>query len=293
MEWIVEQDNVVTQVHHNVDKVVWSGKSAFQEILLAQNSLYGKFLILDGDFQSSTSDSFIYHESLVHPVMLAHPKPQRVAILGGGEGATLYEVLRHPSVYKVYNIDLDRVVVDVCRRLAPEFHHGAFDDPRVQLVFDDALRFLETTSEAFDVILSDLTEPHPDSPTHALLGPRFFQLLARRLAPGGVVGLQASRGDLGLLQGVEQICREANAVFSHLRLMMTYVPSFHCNWCFLSASQQHDPAGLSLEEIRTRLHERGLNNLAHYDVETHRRITSLPLYLRKAVRCWTEARQLV
>lgn len=292
MEWIVEQDNTVTKIHHAVAEVLWKSQSPYQEIVVARNPIYGKYLILDGDFQSSTSDSFIYHESLVHPPMITHPNPRKIAILGGGEGATLFEVLRHPSVERVDNIDLDREVVEACRKVAPEFHRGAFEDPRTRLVFDDALRFLENCGERYDVIFSDLTDPHPESPTRALLGERFFELLAARLAPGGLVGLQASRGDLGQAQGAEAVCRGADRSFSRLRLMMAYIPSFHCNWCFLTASQQHDPADLSREELERRLSQRGLANLQHYDSETHLRLISLPRYLRTALASWTGVRQL-
>jgi len=162
---------------HEVKTVLFSKKTPFQQIEVVELSGYGRSLILDGKVQSTQTDEFIYHEVLVHPAMLTHPDPKRVLVVGGGEGATLREVLRHRTVERALMVDIDREVVEVSRELLPEFHAGSYDDPRTELVFEDARRWIETHDEIFDVIIIDLSEtglfhwlcyfsvkdPHPSS----------------------------------------------------------------------------------------------------------------------------------
>src|SRR5205085_12596997 len=122
-------------------------------------------------------DQDIYHEVLVHPALVPFPNPRSVLILGGGEGATLREALRHPGIEKAVMVDIDGEVVEICRKEIPRYSEGAFEDSRATLIIDDAKKYLETTRETFDCVISDLTEPNPDTPTHGLLTEAFFNMI--------------------------------------------------------------------------------------------------------------------
>src|SRR4030043_1430376 len=121
----------------SVSAMLYTGKSKFQSIQVLDTPSFGRCLILDGKIQCSESDEFIYHEALVHPAMVSHSKPETVFIAGGGEGATLREVLHHKSVKRAIMVDIDKRVIDICRRFLPEFHQGSFDDSRLELCFAD------------------------------------------------------------------------------------------------------------------------------------------------------------
>ena len=136
--WLFERLGRSVMTAYGTTRTLYRGRSRFQSIELAENPELGKLLLLDNELQSASSDEFIYHETLVHPAMLAHPNPRQVVILGGGEGGTLREVLKHPSVERAIMIDIDREVVEACRRFLPEQSDGAFEDPRAELVFDDS-----------------------------------------------------------------------------------------------------------------------------------------------------------
>src|SRR5438128_9968668 len=123
--------------------VLRSRQTPFQHVEIVELGDYGRSLILDGKVQSTQADEFIYHEVLVHPAMLVHPDPKRVMVIGGGEGATLREVLRHRSVERALMVDIDREVVEVSRAMLPEFHAGASDDPPTEPAFDEPRRWLE------------------------------------------------------------------------------------------------------------------------------------------------------
>src|SRR3972149_10779996 len=119
---------------HAIESNLYLGATRFQKAEIITTKSFGRCLVLDGKIQSSELDEFIYHEALVHPAMLAHPKPEAVLIAGGGEGATLREVLAHRSVKRVVMVDLDQEGVELCRRHLPAWHQGSFDDPKVELL---------------------------------------------------------------------------------------------------------------------------------------------------------------
>jgi spermidine synthase len=130
---------------HGIETILFSKQTQFQRMEIIETKSYGRCLILDGKMQSSQADEFIYHEALVHPAMLSHPEPKRVFVVGGGEGATVREILRHKSVERVLMVDIDEDVVEGSKQYLPEWSQGAFDDPRVELRYMDARKYLEET----------------------------------------------------------------------------------------------------------------------------------------------------
>lgn len=266
------------------EKTLLSTSTPFQKAEIHVHPEFGKMLFLDGELQSTSGDEFIYHETIVHPAMIAHPSPRRVAILGGGEGATAREILRHPSVERVVMIDIDRAVVDFSRRHLPEYSDGSFSDPRFETVIGDAYAWMESSKEQFDVIVSDLTEPAADGPSSGLFSQEFFRILQSRLGTNGILSMQASHGNLGRLEAHLGIRESLQAVFPKCRTLLCHIPSFGCHWCFAVASMSLDPAELSAKDVDERLRQREISNLRYYDGTTHRRLVSLPLYLRQALR---------
>lgn len=156
-----------------VKEVLLSKQTAFQHVTILDTHEYGKMLVIDGRTQSAEDDEHIYHECLVHPALTAHPEPRRVLIIGGGEGATLREVLRHPSIARVVMVDIDRKVVEQCQKLLLEWHEGTFDDPRLELVFANGKEFIARTTERFDVVIIDVCDVLEDGPALALYTERF------------------------------------------------------------------------------------------------------------------------
>ena len=266
------------------EDTILSRSTAFQRAEIRLHSEFGKMLFLDGELQSTTSDEFIYHETIVHPALLGHPQPRKIAILGGGEGATAREVLRHPCVEKVVMIEIDPDVVRWSREHLPEYSQGCYDDERMELVIDDAKAWMERSEEKFDVIISDLTEPSETSPSSELFTPDFFRLLKARLSRSGALVMQASQGNFGRLEAHCRIRKNLTQVFDKVRSMLVHIPSFCCHWAFAFASDAFDPAKLTSEEIDKLLRSRDLSGLCYYDGITHQRIFALPRYAREAFR---------
>lgn len=272
----------IDEIHlHGVSQTVVGTRTKYQKIDIVDTINYGRCLFLDERMQSSEHDSFIYHEALVHPPLLLHPNPQKVMIVGGGEGETLRDILRHGSVKQVVMVDIDRELVEFCRRELPEWSGGAFKDKRSKIVYMDARKYLEKTREIFDVIIIDLTEPIEGGPSFKLYTKEFYGLIYRKLSKGGLITLQAGTtrpGDTGLLTA---IARTISSTFPITRIYQVIIPSFGLPWGFIMGSKSADPLVYSPAQIDQLIKTRGLKNLGFYDGITHINMFALPKYLRK------------
>lgn len=281
-QWYVEQFSEIEEHHHALTRVLFAGRSKFQEIGVVESPVFGKMLILDGDTQSSQADEKIYHETLVHPAMAAAQSRSEILILGGGEGATLREALRHPDVRRVTMVDIDGEVVELSKRHLPEWSAGAFEDSRARVIIGDALKFLSEDKDRYGVIISDLTEPLADSPSNPLFCDAVFRDIKARLAEGGVYVLQASTAGFHNLSLHAKMARTLRQYYKHVTSFYTHIPAFDNDWAFIACSDAADPSRLEERTIDEYCHKlRGENFF--YDAQTQRRLFALPLYLRRAL----------
>src|SRR5262249_60620828 len=144
---------------------------------------------------------------------MARTKAQRAMVIGGGEGATVREILRHPTITDCLMVDIDGEVVEECKKHLPEMHKGAFEDPRTRVLHEDARAFLEKTSERFDLIVVDLPEPLEEGPACLLFTTEFYSLIRDRLTDAGVMTIQAARTN------AHELC-----FFLHLLRTLTPLP---------------------------------------------------------------------
>ncbi|PYE56664.1 polyamine aminopropyltransferase [Deinococcus yavapaiensis] len=257
--YFLEEITPYESMLRRMDEILAKRTTKFQELTLFRSEGFGKVLILDKDAQSTERDEHVYHDTLVHPALLAHPEPTSVFIVGGGEGATLREVLKHPSVERAVMVDIDDELIDIAKELLPEWHQGAFEDPRSDVYAEDARAWLEQHDEQFDVILVDLTDPvGEDSPARFLFTVEWYSLLKKRLKPGGFVAMQA--GMLLLTHHREHpvIHRTVREVFEHVRTYRTYIPGYFLQFGFILASDHTDPLTIDTATYQTRLDERRL-----------------------------------
>jgi len=268
---------------HGVSGIVYTARTAFQELEILDLLTYGRCLVLDGKMQSSEVDEAIYHEALVHPAMLSHPNPKNIFIVGGGEGATLREVLRHKSVEHVLMVDIDQEVVEACKDHLPQWHQGAFDDARVELRFLDARRYLEETDEVFDVIIIDISEPIEEGPAYLLYTTEFYKIVMDRLSKDGLIALQAGTTTLSYLENFTAVCRTLKEVFPIVSPYQASIPSFGLPWGFALASKSYDPESWDTDEIDRRISERIHGELQTYDGKTHKGQFFLSKQLRSEI----------
>jgi spermidine synthase len=281
-KWFFDEINPHLLQLHAIDSALYTGRTKFQSIEILKSPSFGKLLVLDGKIQSSEVDEFIYHELLVHPPMLAHPNPEKVFIAGGGEGATLREILRHPSVKKAVMVDIDKDVISICKKYLPEYHAGAFDDKRAKVYNTDARKWLSESKEKFDVIIIDLTEPVEEGPAYLLYTKEFYQIVKSKLTKDGVISVQSGCASYTELLNLKAVSQTLKSVFPIVSIYQADIPSFGGPWGFCVASMTLDVAALTPAEVDKRLKARSINNLKFYDGLTHLAMFTLSKHMRKA-----------
>jgi len=201
------------ETRYSIERELVSRRTRFQQLEICDTRTFGRALFLDDKIQSAESDEHIYHETLVHPALIAHPAPRSVYIAGGGEGATLREALRHPSVERAVMVDIDGEAIDFVKEHMVAWHQGAFDDPRTELVIGDARERLARREETFDAIVVDVTDPVAGGPSYLLFTEEFYRLAAARLKPGGLLSVQAESMAMPLIAGHAAVVRTLGRVF--------------------------------------------------------------------------------
>jgi spermidine synthase len=283
--WFIDDQfhNKSRAVMFAVKAIVASARSDYQEILIADLEDFGRALFLDGSPQSSALDEGIYHEALVHPALVACPAPQRVFVAGGGEGATVREILRHPTVQQVIMVDIDPLMISLARQHLSTWHQGAFDDPRVQVICEDARQYLANTVQTFDCIVSDVAEPLADSPAALLFTQEFFALARSRLAPGGTFALQAEAADVCDYVNHISLVKTLRTVFPTTLPYQVSIPFFSSAWGFVVAGETGLAERLQPSVVAQTLIERQCAHLSFYDAESHQHMFSQSRFLRQAL----------
>lgn len=172
----------------SVERVLYRGRTAHQDVLIFTNPTFGKVFVLDGVVQFTERDNHIYHEMLAHVPLMAHGAARDVLVIGGGDGGTLREILKHP-VASVTLVELDRAVIDLSREYFPELSAGAFADARVSVILDDGAAYVRRSADRFDAIIIDSTDP--TGPGEALFSDAFYRQCRALLRPEGVVAIQS------------------------------------------------------------------------------------------------------
>jgi spermidine synthase len=281
-EWFTERFTPHESHSHRLKKTIIQTRTKFQNAVLADSESFGRCLILDGEMQSAQLDEFIYHECLVQPAMVLHRAPKDVLILGGGEGATVREILRHPTVQRVTMVDIDGEVVDFCVEYLKEWHKGTLKHPKTRLIIDDARKFVLEQDEQFDLIISDLPTPIEGGPAYQLYTVEFYKKMVKRLRPGGIFIAQAGSGSLVQLHFHSVLANTLRKVFKVVRPFYAFVPSFDVPWAFLICSQGADPITLNAKAVDKRLGKME-KDLKFYDGSTHEGLFRIPKYLRRLV----------
>ncbi len=260
------------------ERCLESFRSPWQDVDVRDTRTFGRLYRLDGHVMTSEKDEFFCHENLVHVAAIAHPAPRRALIVGGGDGGSAEELLKHPSIAAVTLCEIDAAVIDVSRRHLRAIHHGALDDARVTIEIGDGLDYVRASREAYDLIVLDLTDP--GGPSTPLYTAGFYRACAARLADGGAMTLHVA-SPVAHPARVRAILGELGAAFPRVVPYLTSVPLYGGLWMMACASATLDPAGVSPAEVDRRLAERGIGRLQLYNGDVHRAAFALPNFVRE------------
>ncbi|MEO5701627.1 MAG: polyamine aminopropyltransferase [Casimicrobiaceae bacterium] len=255
-------------------------RSDWQDVEVHDSSAFGRLFRLDGHFMTSERDEFFYHENLVHMAALTHPNPESALILGGGDGGSAEELLKHPSVRAVTLCEIDVKVVDIARRYLGAVHHGALDDPRVRVQIGDGLAFVRGNQEQYDLIVLDLTDP--GGPSTPLYTADFYRACVARLAPGGAMTLHIA-SPVAHPARIRDGLADLRSAFAVVAPYLTSIPLYGGMWMMACAAQELDPRTVTPAEIDHRIVARGLRHLQYYNGAMHAAGLALPNFVRDLV----------
>ena len=273
--WFSEKQTPHVKLSIRVDRQLYSGQSEFQRIDVFQSPEFGRFLTLDGYMMLTEKDEFIYHEMIVHVPMATNLDVRRVLVIGGGDGGTVRELSRYKTIEKIDMVDIDEMVVKVCRELLP-FTSRELDDPRVTLYFEDGLKFVRTVEEKYDLIIVDSTDPF--GPGEGLFTKEFYGNCCKILSDDGILVNQHENPYYDSYRAsMRRAHRRIEDFFPICRVYQAHIPTYPSgHWLFGFASKKFDPLEIDAEAWNAL----GLET-NYYNTDIHRGAFMLPNYVKR------------
>ena len=274
--WVEEKFQEFLGLKFKVEQVLFSGKSEFQTVDVVETKGHGKMLLNDGLIMVTERDEFAYHDMIAHVPLFVHPAPKNVLVIGGGDGGTAREVLRHQGVEKCTMVEIDAMVVEACRQHIPQTSKD-LDHEKMQLIIGDGVEFVKNTTEKFDVIIVDSTDPI--GPAQPLFGEAFYQDVFNCLSDDGIV---VSQGESSwyAMDIQQSLLKVLNAVFPASYLYsfsnLTYPGGL---WSFTFASKKYHP---TVDFNPQRVIESGLD-FQYYNEALHSAAFALPTFAKQGL----------
>ncbi len=271
--WFTERQTPNLGITCKVAQTLHKEITPYQEIAVLDTEQFGRMLVLDGMVQLTIGDEFVYHEMLAHVALYTHPNPRHVLIIGGGDGGTAREVLRHSQVEKVTLVELDPRVTDVSRHYLPELALS-FDDQRMELYFEDGVAFVLNKKNEYDVILID--SPEPIGQAKRLFSAEFYQGIFSALRDDGICAAQ-SESPFVNQELIKDVYTDISDIFPVARLYLAPIPTYPSgSWSFMLGSKVHDPL-FSIREGDI------LRELRYYNADIHSGAFRLPNFIQDMI----------
>ncbi|MDI6400901.1 polyamine aminopropyltransferase [Balneolaceae bacterium ANBcel3] len=264
-----------------VKKILFSEKTPYQKVEVFETDTWGNLMTIDDMVMLSEKDEFVYHEMLVHPTMFAHPNPKRVLIIGGGDGGSAREVLKHPSVEHVDMVEIDEAVVRAAKEHLPEV--GDFENPKLTVLYEDGIRFVEQVEEKYDVIIIDGSDPV--GPAVDLFSDSFYKNCSRALSENGILSAQTESPWVASYHpAIKQLFKALESWFKVSSMYLAFIPLYPAGmWSLAYASKGIDPQD---PEVLERV-EKGTKNMApslkYYNTDIHKGAFALPQFVRDII----------
>ncbi|MFS0777612.1 polyamine aminopropyltransferase [Neobacillus sp. 3P2-tot-E-2] len=236
--WFTEKQTKNFGITAEIYRSLHSEQTEFQKLDMIETKEFGNMLVLDGMVMTAERDEFVYHEMIVHVPLFTHPNPKKVLVVGGGDGGTIREVLKHPSVEKVVQVEIDEKVVEYSKQFLPDIS-CEYGNPRTELIIGDGFMHILNSENEYDVILVDSTEPV--GPAAALFTKGFYAGIAKALKEDGIFVAQTDnpwfKGDL-----IKNAIRDTIEIFPVARLYTCNIPTYPSGmWTFTIGSKLYDP----------------------------------------------------
>ncbi len=256
-------------------------QTPFQLLEVYETPELGRIFRLDGFNMTSERDEFFYHENLVHPSAVAHPNPRRALVIGGGDGGSSEELLKHSTLEGVHMAELDPDVIEISKAQFARVHRNVFDNPRLKVTVGDGLAYLRETQVRYDLVSMDLTDPV--GPSMELYSSATFALAKRAMTANGALTLHIG-SPFSHPQRVRATLGNLRQVFAIVAPYFVHIPIYGSIWGFACASDALDPREMTPDAVERVIASRGLTDLQYYNAEVHRAMFALPNYIRDLVK---------
>lgn len=265
-----------------LNKLLFSEQTPYQRVEVYETDTWGNLMTIDGMVMLSEKDEFVYHEMLTHVGLFAHAKPERVLIIGGGDGGSAREVLRHPSVKRVDMVEIDEAVVRASREFLPEV--GAFDDPRLNVLYEDGIAFVRNISDPYDMIIIDGSDPV--GPAEGLFEKDFYRYCYDALTDEGVLTAQTESPWVPEYHAsMKKVFNALDEVFEHSAMYLAFIPLYPAGmWSMAFASKGADPhSPEAMRRVEAGMASFG-GELRYFNADVHRGAFALPSFVADIIR---------
>ena len=274
--WFSENHTPNVKISIRVDRQLYSGKSEFQRIDVFDSPEFGRFLTLDGYMMLTEKDEFIYHEMITHVPMAVHPLVKKVLVIGAGDGGVIRELTRYPEIEHIDMVEIDPLVVEVCRKYLPKTA-CRLDDPRLSIHYEDGLKYVRFKENEYDLIIVDSTDPF--GPGEGLFTREFYGNCYKALKEDGIM---VNQHESPFYAEDAEACKRAHKriveSFPISRVYQAHIPTYPSgHWLFGFASKKYHPLK-DLDETRWNL--RGLD-CRYYTTTRHKGAFYLPAYVEE------------
>ena len=253
--WCTENQTETLGLTARVKETLFAGKSEFQDVAVVDSYQFGRMLVLDGVFQTSIFEEYVYHEMIAHVPLFIHPNPKKVLVIGGGDGGTVREVVRHDTVEKVEMVEIDGMVVEACKKYLPEISVALNEpNPKLDLKIGDGIQHMADATNEYDVIIVDCSDPI--GPGEGLFTPEFYKNVYKALKEDGLF-VQQTESPFYHRELIKRIQKDVRAIFPITDLYLAHIPIYPggCH-CFTFGSKKYGPkdAATSRQTMEMRYH---------------------------------------
>ena len=276
--WYTEKHTDNVGITMKVTQTLFSGKSEYQQLDIVETVDYGRMMLLDGLVMVTERDEFIYHDMIAHPALFTHPDPKKVLVVGGGDGGSIREIMKHPGVELAVLCEIDGLVIDKSIELLPTMACEIDgNNPRVKLHIDDGIAYIREHQNEFDVILIDSTDPI--GPAVGLFEEDFYRLVHGALKKDGIMVAQ-SESPFYHAEIQKKMYTNLRAVFPIVEMYQAFIPTYPSGfWSFAFASKTYHPVK---DFDRERAANRGFHT-RYYNEDLHLGAFMLPTFARENI----------
>lgn len=274
--WFTERQTSDVGITCRIRKTLYAPEdTGIQEMAVVETGQFGKMLILDGTVQTTIGDEFVYHEMIAHIPLFTHPNPKKVLVIGGGDGGTIREIMKHPSVEEAHLVEIDGSVVEVSKKFLPEIS-CELDNPKVKIIITDGIEYVKKMRGEYDVIIVD--SPDPVGPAEGLFKSTFYQDIHDALKEDGLFVAQ-TESPFYHEELISRVTSSIKGIFPITKLYLASIPTYPSGlWSFTMGSKKYNPLETGAENFQRKMETR------YYTPNIHQAVFALPKFVEDMVK---------